>query len=85
MTAKPVVVDAYLPLKALAQYSGLSVRTLRSYLVHAVSPLPYYRVGGRVLVKRSEFDAWTVQFRVTAPTVTKTIEGLVDDVLAALG
>ncbi len=54
--------DAYLPLRALARYAGLSVRTLRSYLVHGSSPLPHYRIGGRVLVRRSEFDAWAARF-----------------------
>lgn len=32
--------DAYLPLKALAIYSGLSVRTLRGYLAHPAHALP---------------------------------------------
>ena len=54
--------DAYLPLKALALYSGLSVRTLRAHLADAVRPLPHFRVGGKILVRRSEFDEWVVQF-----------------------
>ena len=59
-----VVNDCYLPLRALASYSGLCVRTLRGYLSHVARPLPHYRVGGKVLVKRSEFDAWVSAFRV---------------------
>ena len=55
--------DAYLPVKPLAIYSGLSVRTLRSYFNHPTRPLPFYRVGGKILVRRSEFDAWVQQFR----------------------
>lgn len=66
--------DPYLSLRGLAGYSGLSVRLLRSLLRHPSHPLPHYRVGvqggsvglvagrdGRgckVLVRRSEFDAW---------------------------
>lgn len=50
--------DMYVSLKALARYSGLSVRTLRPYLKHSVRPLPCYRVGGRILVRQSEFDQW---------------------------
>lgn len=53
----------YLPLKSLAQYGGLSVRTLRGYLIHPAHPLPHYRIGGKILVKRSEFDAWAQRFR----------------------
>jgi len=55
--------DGYLPLRTLARYAGLSVRTLRSYLVDRAHPLPHYRIGGRVLVKQSDFDRWTAQFR----------------------
>src|SRR3954466_4352971 len=64
---RPATVDAaadpYLPLQMLTRYAGLSVRTLRNYLRHPVTPLPHYRVGGRILVRRSEFDEWAVRFR----------------------
>jgi hypothetical protein len=39
-------------LRALASYSGLSIRTLRGYLSHRAHPLPHYRVGGKVFVRR---------------------------------
>jgi hypothetical protein len=52
-----------LPLRQLAAYSGLSVRTLRFYLTHLSNPLPHYRMAGKVLVKRSEFDSWMQTFR----------------------
>ena len=48
--------DPYLTLRALSTYSGLSVRKLRDYLTDPVHPLPCYRLGGKVLVRRSEFD-----------------------------
>lgn len=50
--------DPYLTLRALASNSGLSVRKLRDCLDDPLHPLPHYRVGGRVLVRRSEFDTW---------------------------
>jgi hypothetical protein len=65
--------DAYLPLRVLADYSGLSVRTLRGYLAHAARPLPHYRIGGKVLVRRTEFDAWAVQFHAVAPSAVDTL------------
>lgn len=82
--ATPVVcvADAYMPLRLLATYSGLSVRTLRSYLVDRGSPLPHYRIGGKVLVRRSEFDAWASRFRVST---TGAVDGLVREVLDGLG
>jgi excisionase family DNA binding protein len=58
-----VPLDPYLSLRALSDYSGLSVRTLRAYLDDPRNPLPCYRPGGKVLVRRSEFDEWIARFR----------------------
>jgi excisionase family DNA binding protein len=55
--------DPFLSLKTLASYSGLSVRKLREYLDDPRHPLPQYRVGGKILVRRSEFDAWIAAYR----------------------
>lgn len=55
--------DPYLSLKALSTYSGLSVRSLRDAVKDPVHPLPHYRLGGKILVRRSEFDRWMAQFR----------------------
>jgi hypothetical protein len=55
--------DPFLPLRALANYSGLSVRKLRDYLEDPVNPLPCYQVGGKILVRRSEFDLWISVYR----------------------
>jgi hypothetical protein len=69
--------DVYLPLKQLSAYGGLSVRTLRGYLTHALHPLPHFRIGGRVLVRRSDYDAWAARFRVTpAERVADLVEGM---------
>ncbi len=58
-----VDLDPFLSLRALASYSGLSVRTLRSLLVDPVHPLACYRIGGRVLVRRSDYDSWAARYR----------------------
>src|SRR5262249_18508861 len=55
--------DQFLPLRALAAYSGLSVRKLRQCLEDPAHPVPCYRVGGKILVRRSEFDAWIAVYR----------------------
>jgi excisionase family DNA binding protein len=60
--------DGYLSVDELARYSGLSVRLLRKVLHAGPHPLPYFKVGKRILVKRSEFDAWAQQFRRTGET-----------------
>ena len=73
--------DGYLPLKALAGYSGLSVRTLRGYLAHPSRALPHYRVGGKLLVRRSEFDAWIAAFKATD---AGTLDALVADLMRGM-
>ncbi len=67
-------------MRALAAYAGLSVRTLRAYLVHASMPLPHYRVGGKILVQ-SEFERGWPNFKVTEPS---RVDAIVADVLARL-
>jgi hypothetical protein len=74
--------DAYLPLRALSAYSGLSLRTLRGYLVHRSHPLPHYRIGGKVLVRRSDFDGWAARFRVVHTPAA--VDAMVGEVLSGL-
>ena len=73
--------DGYLPLKALAEYAGLSVRTLRSRLHDPAGPLPHFRIGGKILIKKSDYDAWALKFRRTHP---ETLSTIVDDVLEGI-
>ncbi len=58
-----VPLDPYWPLKALSGYCGISVRKLREFLDDPVRPLPCYRIGGKLLVRRSEFDTWIAAYR----------------------
>lgn len=87
--------DPWLSLGALSEYSGLSVRTLRAYLVDPDHPLRHYRmrephviatatgkrrtVSGKILVRRSEFDGWMQTFRYTPD-----LDRLVDEVVAEI-
>ena len=41
-----------------AQYSGLSVRTLNRYTVAAKNPLPHFKIGGRILIRKMDLDRW---------------------------
>jgi excisionase family DNA binding protein len=71
--------DPFLSLKALADYSGLSVRTLRTYLHAAAGPLPCYRVGRKILVRRSEYDVWVTRYRqVGSPDLDRIAEAVRD-------
>lgn len=76
-----IYLDPYLSLKALASYSGLSVRKLRDCLNDPLKPLPYYRVGGKIVVRRSDFDAWIVRYRMTG---SPDVNNIVKEVLAKI-
>ncbi len=71
--------DPWLSLKGLAGYSGLSVRKLRDYLTRPLSPLPHYRVDGKILVRRSEFDAWMQAFKHT-PDLDRLVDEVVEEI-----
>jgi hypothetical protein len=73
--------DPFLSLKALATYSGLSVRKLRDHLADPAHPLPQYRVGGKVLVRRSEFDMWVARYRQVG---NADVDRIVNDVMRAV-
>ena len=70
--------DPFLGLRALADYSGLSIRTLRQYLALAPDEaLPCYRLPGRILVRRSEFDDWIGRYRARGrPTLVRVAREL---------
>ena len=65
-------------LKALATYSSIAPCTLRQYLELAPEDaLPCYRLPGKILVRRSEFDAWLARYRSQGrPTLVRAIQAL---------
>src|SRR5262245_36464562 len=76
-----VLDDRYMSLAELAAHSGLSRRTLIRSLA-ASDPLPHFKVGGRVLVRRSDFDVW-VQL-VGTPVNVERARSLQDKVRRAV-
>lgn len=78
--------DRYYTLAELAQYSRLSVQTLARHVRSETNPLPHFRVGTRVLVRRIDFDHWlekigTPRRIVKARTLDKQVEAAVADAL----
>ena len=87
--------DPFLSLEALSRYVGLSVRSLRAYLTDPHAPLPCYRmkephvtvtkagkrqtITGKILVRRSEFDAWMQRFKYT-PDLDKLVDEVVSEI-----
>jgi hypothetical protein len=72
----------YLSLKSLATYASLSIKTLRTYLTDPTHPLPHFKMTGKILVKRTDFDAWIARYRQVNKSVD--LDRLVNDVLRNL-
>jgi len=73
----------YLTLKKLAVYSSCSLRWLRSRLVDSHHPLPHFKIGGKILVKRVDFDEWLSKHRVTPRG--NEIDQILESMLIKLG
>ena len=71
----------WLDLARTANYTALSVRTLRRYLSDPVHPLPHYLVGGKILCDSVQIDAWIRGFARSQSQV----ESLVDEILGEIG
>ena len=72
----------YFDLRALAAYSCCSVRWLRDRLADPHHPLPCYRVEGKVLVKRADFDEWMIGYRTQKGC--SSLDRLVEDVVSSV-
>jgi len=54
--------DQYFDLRGLSVYSALGVSTLRDYI--RSGKLPAFKVKGKVLIRKSEFDRWMEAQRI---------------------
>jgi hypothetical protein len=73
--------DQFFDLKGLSVYSSLAVGTLRDYLRHGNKPVPHFKLKGKILVRKSEFDTWLEAFRVNRK---QRLNGVVNEVMAGL-
>jgi hypothetical protein len=72
--------DYFLSIAALAKASSLSAKTLRAYLSDPAHPLPYYRPGGKIIVRWSEFLSWVQRYKARAEVdVDAVVQEIVDD------
>jgi excisionase family DNA binding protein len=67
-------------LRQVTQYANISERTVRAWIHSPTDPLPAVRVAGKILVRRSELDAWLGRHRVKS-LETVDLDGIVRDVL----
>ena len=61
-------------------YSSCSVRWLRNRLIDQQHPLPHYRIEGKILVAREDFDRWMSAFRVISQA--DAVSDIVESVMA---
>lgn len=70
----------WLGLRQIIQYASISERTVRKWIHLTVDPLPAVRVRGKILVRRSEFDAWLL--RRSVPRLANIdVDGIVKGLL----
>ena len=65
--------DGYFDLQGLSAYASIPIGTLRDHIKRG---MPCFKVGKRILVKRSEFDAWIETHRMTVD-----VSGIVDEIM----
>ncbi|RZB38008.1 MAG: hypothetical protein SRB2_00354 [Desulfobacteraceae bacterium Eth-SRB2] len=70
--------EQYFDLRGLSAYSAVSVGSLRDYVK---TGLPHFKLKGKILVKRSEFDAWLERYRVNR---SQDLDNIVDVVMDSL-
>lgn len=70
----------WLGLRELTQYACVSERTLRGWIYSPTDPLPATKVCGKVLVRKSEFDAFLQRHRIRPVKID--IDAIVRDVLS---
>ena len=71
--------DKYFDLKGLSTYSSLGLSTLRDYI--RKHGLPCFKVRGKVLVQKSQFDEWLQGFQMRRNV---DLNALVNDVVRSI-
>ena len=71
--------DVYFDLRGLSAYSTFGVSTLRAHIKK--DKLPAFRVNGKVLIRKAEFDHWIESYRINTQ---RDIQSIADDALNAL-
>ncbi|MFC1515629.1 helix-turn-helix domain-containing protein [Thermodesulfobacteriota bacterium] len=71
--------DQYFDLRGLSAYSSMGVSTLRDYI--NAGKLPCFKLKGKILIKKSEFDIWLEKYRLNKK---QDLNSIVSDVLENL-
>jgi len=71
--------DQFFDLRGLSVYSALAVGTLRDHIKS--ENLPAFKIKGKLLIKKSEFDLWIENFRLNK---TQDLDNIVNDILSGM-
>ncbi len=70
----------WLGLRRLSEYADVSERTLRGWIHLGVDPLPAFRISGKILVGRKEFDSWLRRHRII-PAESVDVNAIVKEIV----
>jgi excisionase family DNA binding protein len=73
-----LVTEGYFTVTQAASYLSMSERTVRSLLTDVVNPIPYFKKGRLIRIRRTELDRWIETYRAVN---LFNIDEVVDDVL----
>lgn len=73
----------WLCLREVTRYINVSDRTLRTWIHSPTDALPAVRVGGRILVRRSELDGWLERHRVK-PLADIDVDAIVREIVGGV-
>jgi excisionase family DNA binding protein len=71
----------WLDLKALTQYACVSERTLREWIHRPLDALPAVQVGGKILIRRTNFDRWLESHQLEKVDLDGIVDDLVTEVM----
>ncbi|MGD0233345.1 MAG: hypothetical protein ABSC55_02290 [Syntrophorhabdales bacterium] len=81
LTGLPWLKDCFFDLSKLSDYSSLSVRTLRDYLSDPSDPIPSYCIRRKILVRKSEFDAWIEKHKTDRDGIAKVVDDVLNELI----
>jgi hypothetical protein len=76
------ITKEYLSMSNLVAYSDISRRTLTKYLRDPINPLPHRKIGGKLFIKKADFDVWHDSFIVK--TQMLDLGKMVEEMVAAV-
>ncbi len=74
------VATEWLGLRQVTQYANVSERTVRVWIHSPVDPLPAAKVKGKILVRRSDFDAYLERHKAK-PMGSVDLGGMVEEIV----